>query len=199
MKKEKLEELLFSFHKDIVCSIRVASAIVDISDYQSLRQDVDKWVIGMLGPNKIMVDPRLAYSDLRIFDTEDNLLIELDCIDDNNDQNEYYRNGTQTFKNLSNELRYVNIKKSAIYYRNTGNTSWILKAALNNPECIIVVGTNSELSLLVSEYKKLINNSPWYKKIYWKLTKRSYPTFTTVDNVIPGGKLPLIFDNSCFV
>lgn len=196
MKKEKLEELLFSFHKDIVCSIRVARVILGTSEYLSPRQDVDKWVIGMLGPNKIIVDPRLSYGDLRIFDTEDNLLIELDCIDDDY---QYYCDGTQTFKKLSNELRYVNIKKSAIYYRNTGNTSWILKAALNNPECIIVVGTTGELHALISGYEKLINNSPWYKKIYWKLTKRSYPTFTTVDNVIPGGKLPLIFDNSCFV
>ena len=198
MKKEKLEQLLFSFHKDIVCSIRVARAIVGTSEYLSPRQDVDKWVIGMLGPNKIMVDPRLAYSDLRIFDTEDNLLIELDCIDDDY-QDDYYCDGTQTFKKLSDELRYVNIKKSAIYYRCTGNTSWILKSALNNPECIIVVGTTGELHALNREYEKLINNSPWYKKIYWTLTKRSYPKFTTVDNVIPGDKLPLIFDNSCFV
>ena len=198
MKKEKLEELLFSFHKDIVCSIRVARAIIGTSEYLSPRQEVDKWVIGMLGPNKIIVDPRLSYGDLRIFDTEDNLLIELDCIDDDY-RDEYYRDGTQTFKKLSDELRYVNIKKSAIDYRCTGNTSWILKAALNNPECIIVVGTTGELHALNSEYEKLINNSPWYKKIYWNLTKRSYPKFTTVDNVIPGGKLPLIFDNSCFV
>ena len=198
MKKEKLEQLLFSFHKDIVCSIRVARVILGTSEYLSPRQDVDKWVIGMLGPNKIMVDPRLSYGDLRIFDTEDNLLIELDCIDDDY-QDDYYCDGTQTFKKLSDELRYVNIKKSAIYYRCTGNTSWILKAALNNPECIIVVGNSAALRELSSEYEKLINNSPWYKKIYWKLTKRSYPKFTTVDNVIPGAKLPLIFDNSCFV
>ena len=77
----------------------------------------------------------------------------MDCIDDNY-QDDYYCDGTQTFKKLSDELRYVNIKKSAIDYRCTGNSSWILKAALNNPECIIVVGNSAALRELSREYEK---------------------------------------------
>lgn len=88
-------------------------------------------------------------------------------------------------------------------YRRSGNTSWILKAALNNPKCIIVVCSHKESTRLQNLYKELYNKVPWYQKVIRIFKKREIPIFVSVQ-ILKQDKYflygyknrSLVFDNS---
>ena len=81
--------------------------------------------------------------------------------------------------------------------RRTGNTTWILKAAVNAPDCIIVCKDQSYASELEFEYKELLLKSKWWLRLKWLLLGRKHPKFISVYMLqICVINKPLIFDNS---
>lgn len=79
--------------------------------------------------------------------------------------------------------------------RQTGNTTWILKAAIKNPECVIVSKNMQQAKFLEREYYKLLLNAWWGQKLWWKLFGRKHPKFLCLNSEFRGFSLPVIFDN----
>ena len=79
--------------------------------------------------------------------------------------------------------------------RGTGNTTWILQAAIENPNCFIVARNAIEASTIKDMYKKLLLKSAWYRKLWWKLRGRKHPKFVSLHYDFRGNSLPVIFDN----
>jgi hypothetical protein len=85
--------------------------------------------------------------------------------------------------------------------RRSGNTTWILKGAINNPNCIIVCLSEQYAKQLSLVYRKMLYDQPWYKKLWWKIVGREAPVFTSLSNCSTirdsrGKRMPIIFDNS---
>lgn len=87
----------------------------------------------------------------------------------------------------------MNIKDIVDSTRQTGNTTWILKVAINNPNCAIV---SKNPRYLEDMYFKLFYDLPWYKRLYHKLFIKKHPMFITKEYNFYGIKVPVIFDNS---
>jgi len=79
--------------------------------------------------------------------------------------------------------------------RNTGNTTWILKAAIKQPNCIIVSKSKRDAEYLEWKYFQILSKSAWYKKLWWKWFGRKHPKFLSLYNDFRGLGLPVIFDN----
>ena len=79
--------------------------------------------------------------------------------------------------------------------RRTGNTTWILQSAIENPNCIIVARDIGHAKDLEQAYKMLLSKSAWYKKLCWKWFGRKSPKFVSLDFRFDGYRLPVIFDN----
>jgi len=82
--------------------------------------------------------------------------------------------------------------------RQTGNTTWILKAAIKQPNCVIVSKNMQQAKNLERNYFQLLSKSAWYQKLYWKWFGRKHPKFMTIDSKFEGFRLPIIFDNGSF-
>lgn len=90
--------------------------------------------------------------------------------------------------------------------RGVGQTTWLLEAALNNPNCILVFANSSSKDHAMRQYKKLKleawDRLPFYKK--WFLQKDKWinqkvtPIFMTIGQSITGHRRPIFFDSSCF-
>lgn len=83
--------------------------------------------------------------------------------------------------------------------RKTGNTTWLLKSAIENPDCIIVSRSMQEAKELEKRYNSLLQTSSWYKKLWWLMVKRKNPKFVSLDFRFEGYNTPVIFDNSSFL
>lgn len=102
--------------------------------------------------------------------------------------------------------KIVNFLREAGLIRQAGQTTWLLKAALNNPNCILVFGNNSIAITAKRRYEELKleswDNLPFYKKWFLNKTKwmsRKNPIFLSVNqDSLRGRSLPIIFDSSCF-
>ena len=79
--------------------------------------------------------------------------------------------------------------------RASGNTTWILKSAIQNPNCIIVARNSQQAKCLEQAYKRLLLKNAWYKKLWWKLVGRKSPKFVSLDFKFENHRLPVIFDN----
>jgi hypothetical protein len=90
------------------------------------------------------------------------------------------------------------IEEIVLRTRRTGNTTWLLKSAIENPDCIIVSRTMRQAKELEKRYNSLLQTSSWYKKLWWKIVKRKKPKFVSLDFRFEGLKTPVIFDNSSF-
>jgi hypothetical protein len=84
--------------------------------------------------------------------------------------------------------------------RRTGNTTWILTAAITQPNCIIVARNDQHANELKKAYNELILKQPWYRKLKWAILGRIEPKFMTLNNksALAGYKIPVIFDNGIF-
>jgi len=82
--------------------------------------------------------------------------------------------------------------------RGTGNTTWILKSAIMQPNCVIVSKNRSQSFLLEKNYLEIFSEQKWCKKLYWKLFINKSPKFMSIEQNFKGLKLPIIFDNGCF-
>jgi hypothetical protein len=77
-------------------------------------------------------------------------------------------------------------------YRQNGNSTWILKSAIENPKCIIVSYNKANAEGLKLKYFEMLKNLPWWKR--WK--HKVYPKFLSLNDNFDGYNLPIIFDNS---
>lgn len=87
-------------------------------------------------------------------------------------------------------------KEIAEKYRQNGNSTWILRSAIENPECIIVAYDNTCAQGLKDEYFYMLENSHWLKKLKWEIYGRKHPVFLSLKDDLSNYKLPIIFDNS---
>ncbi len=83
--------------------------------------------------------------------------------------------------------------------RRTGNTTWILKSAVNNPNCVIVVNNQRYAKDLEHLYNNMLLLSPWYKRVYWSFFGRGVPQFVSISSDFRGYNKPIIFDNSSLI
>lgn len=83
---------------------------------------------------------------------------------------------------------------------NQGSTTWLLKAAIKNPNVTIVsryIHKSDEIEML---YRYLLTREPWYKKLLWKWFGRKHPIFGSLEshNAQRGAGFhnrPIAFDN----
>ena len=89
----------------------------------------------------------------------------------------------------------------------SGPSLWILRAALENPDCVIIVKDKTKCKQRMETFEHLYNKSPWYKKIIWKFRKIKRPEFVSVEylkqdisflKTYPADK-PIIFDWSALI
>ena len=80
----------------------------------------------------------------------------------------------------------------------TGNTTWILKAAIKQPNFVIISKNMQQAKNLERNYFYLLSKCVWYQKLYWKWFGRKHPKFMTIDSRFEGLGLPIIFDNGSF-
>lgn len=93
-------------------------------------------------------------------------------------------------------MKVEKINDIITYNRQKGNSTWIVKSAIKNPNCVIVAHDSACAYDLKCLYYSLLKKQPFYKKIIWKLFGRSHPRFMSIENDFRGINLPVIFDNS---
>lgn len=91
------------------------------------------------------------------------------------------------------------IKDIVVSNRQKGNTTWILKSAMKNPNCIIVTSNKTNSYELKSMYFAFLKAQPLYKKIIRRLIGKKNPIFKSIDDDLRGYNLPIIFDNSALI
>jgi hypothetical protein len=74
--------------------------------------------------------------------------------------------------------------------RQCGNTTWILKSAIENPECIILCYNMRNAKELENKYFHMLEERSIDRK------GRKHPKFLSKNSDLKGYKLPVIFDNS---
>lgn len=86
--------------------------------------------------------------------------------------------------------------------RGSGTTTWILKAAIKSPRCIIISRDEHTSINLRLMYFRLLSEEHWLKKLYWKIFGREEPLFRSLNSSLgsfQGLKRPIIFDNSALL
>jgi len=81
--------------------------------------------------------------------------------------------------------------------RQQGSTTYLLEAAIENPNVTIVVANNAQAKLLEQQYKKKIEDLSWWKKILRKIEKKnSHPHFVSLRNYreLDYSKRPVVVD-----
>ena len=81
--------------------------------------------------------------------------------------------------------------------RRTGYTTWMLKSAINNPDCIIVGANQQHCRHLEKRYYKLLKEESFFKKVLRRIKKTKNPTFISMRDGETHGLLgkPRIYDN----
>lgn len=109
------------------------------------------------------------------------------------------------YSKLVDSLRTISV------VRRSGYTTWILDAAILNPNCIIVAHNFRYAEELRFLYLKKLNKFtqdkfaklPWYIKLFNKKPKEifnvQYPKFKSLTENLIGYNCPIIYDNSCFM
>ncbi len=90
----------------------------------------------------------------------------------------------------------VTPKEIAERYRQNGNTTWIIKSAIENPECIVLAYNAENAKSIKERYFQMLEQSHWLKKLKWKVFGRKHPEFLSKNTDLNGYNLPIIFDNS---
>lgn len=87
--------------------------------------------------------------------------------------------------------------------RGRGNSTWILKAAIKNPEVIIITKNKADSIDMENRFNELLEEEfkkdPWYIKLWYKFFKRKIkkPIFNTLHDLDRNRvhRFPVIFDN----
>lgn len=79
--QQKFDNLLTELNKDLICGLSVGAKITDsiLYKYEASEkvEGSDNYTIGKFNGYSVAIDPHLKYADLRVFDTEGNVLIDL--------------------------------------------------------------------------------------------------------------------------
>ncbi len=81
--------------------------------------------------------------------------------------------------------------------RQMGSTTYLLNAAIKNPNVTIVVANSNQAKMLEQQYEKMLEDLSWWKKILRKIeTKNRYPYFISLRNYSGQGhsKRPVVID-----
>lgn len=82
--------------------------------------------------------------------------------------------------------------------RQTGSSTWILFSAVRLPNCILVFHNERHARDMEDKYIEILRRVGLSRDD----PRRGYPIFTTVNSQLfrggGYGRLPIIFDNSCF-
>jgi hypothetical protein len=91
------------------------------------------------------------------------------------------------------------LEEIIITTRRSGNTTWIVESAVENPNCIIVSRNMQQAKRLEKKYKDLIKKKSWYKKTIWKLFGRKKPKFVSLNYDFSIDDVPVIFDSGALI
>ena len=85
--------------------------------------------------------------------------------------------------------------------RGAGNTTWILRAAIWNPKCVIVGRDLKSVDKFEIMYDMLLDKLKWYHKLLRRFMgiNKIRPLFKSVDSNLDSIELPMIFDNSALL
>lgn len=90
----------------------------------------------------------------------------------------------------------ADIEKIISYSRRSGSTTYLIKAALRDPNVIIVCASARHASQLSDLFRIYINKMPRIKRWFWyKRNKGIMPIFTSSFASIAGAHRPVVFDN----
>jgi len=81
--------------------------------------------------------------------------------------------------------------------RQRGSTTYLLDAAIKNPNVTIVVANSNQAKMLEQQYKKMLEDLSWWKKILRKIeAKNEYPHFVSLRNYreLDHSKRPVVID-----
>ena len=80
-KQEKFDKLISDLNSDLVCGVTVGSKMQDsilyVAEETSKILGTEKYKIGTFNGKNLIIDPRIKWGDLRIFDDNENELINL--------------------------------------------------------------------------------------------------------------------------
>ena len=87
--QKKLDVLFSHIDCDFVCNICVGSRLQDslLFEFDKLKNSIDlvsngeKYCIGKINGKKVIIDPKMCWSDLRILDTNDKEILNLSNCD----------------------------------------------------------------------------------------------------------------------
>lgn len=81
--------------------------------------------------------------------------------------------------------------------RRRGQTQWLLKSAMKNPNVVIMCATESQKKDLVVRYTRMLAEAPWYVKLWRRYFGTPWPKFLTASDQMKlrGMKAPVVFDN----
>ncbi len=84
--------------------------------------------------------------------------------------------------------------------RRTGYTTWVLRAAILDPKCVILSCNQDSSRDLERRYNRLIKEYGWFRRLWWKITFRGRPQFISFQDPerLKGSKHTIIPDNSMF-
>lgn len=77
---KEINKLIKNFNKDIICGVGTQIFIQEIEDFKidKLSNIISsKYKLGMLGENNIFVDTTLKSNDMKLYDNNKNILINL--------------------------------------------------------------------------------------------------------------------------
>ena len=83
-----------------------------------------------------------------------------------------------------------------VQHRQCGNTTWLAKAAIENPKCIILCHDSNSAKEIEDKYYDLLNEANFLKRLKWKMFGREHPKFLSKSAKLDGYNLPIILDNS---
>jgi type II secretory pathway component GspD/PulD (secretin) len=81
--------------------------------------------------------------------------------------------------------------------RQQGSTTYLLDAAINNPNVTIIVANQTQAKEMEEQYRERLQNLSWWKKIIRIFKSNSKPKFVPVRNgkeLMSGNRTPVIID-----
>lgn len=81
--------------------------------------------------------------------------------------------------------------------RQQGSTTYMLDAAINNPNVTIIVANQAQAKEMEAQYLERLKNLPWWKKLTRLLRQDVGPKFVPVRNgkdLMMGERTPVIID-----
>lgn len=76
--------------------------------------------------------------------------------------------------------RTIELKTILRSTRQRGSTTYLLDAAINNPNVTIIVANQTQAKQLEEQYKEKVNSLPWWKKALRKISKSGEPNFVSM-------------------